>query len=369
MNPPVDAPASSARTPRGVDGEPVEGGRQLLAAAGHEAGRVARHHDGLVGARRGGRPWSPARPTTVTRPASMAARAGWRLDARPRRTSSASRRRRTGGVAGSRVSRTTWLGPGAFFARRAFLAGGLLRRGLLGRSPSWRGRPCFAAAFLAVAVLAAAFFAGDFLAGAFLAAAFFAAAFLAVDVVVAAVGAAARPRRLVAVVDEPRRARSGVTCATSVAATSAKRCTRRSRSSRVARSSLPSWSSISLRTASITRSLLRRLRASSSSTLSCACSAWTAPARTRSRISSSARAWVSAVKVIPASRRRVSRSFSAMSAEVTAGRGRWQRVTAVGRTPAVPRAVSAADQRRQAGRRPTSGAGLDRQVGLVRSRR
>ena len=66
----------------------------LLAAPAHEAGRRAAHDDGLAGRRPGGRPWSPARPPTVTRPASMSAWARSRLAASPRRTSSASRRRR-----------------------------------------------------------------------------------------------------------------------------------------------------------------------------------------------------------------------------------------------------------------------------------
>ena len=45
MNPPVDAPASRASRPRGVDVEPLEGGRQLLAAARHVAsGRPGEVH-------------------------------------------------------------------------------------------------------------------------------------------------------------------------------------------------------------------------------------------------------------------------------------------------------------------------------------
>ena len=101
----------------------------------------------------------------------------------------------------------------------------------------------FAADFLAVAFLAVAFFAGDFLAGAFLAVVFFAVAFLAAAFLVADVGAGATAAGASLVgdaVDDHVRARSGATCGTIVAATSAKRCTSRSRSSRVARSSLAS---------------------------------------------------------------------------------------------------------------------------------
>ncbi len=95
VNPPVEAPASRARRPRTVDREALERGGELLAPAGHEPGRVAGDLDGLVG----GRPGGPARgaglPPTSTRPAAMASTAWRRLPSSPRRTSSASSRRRT----------------------------------------------------------------------------------------------------------------------------------------------------------------------------------------------------------------------------------------------------------------------------------
>ena len=99
----------------------------------------------------------------------------------------------------------------------------------------------------------------------------------------------------------------------------------------MARSSLPSWSSISLRTASITRSLLRRLRASSSSTLVL-------------RLLGLDRAGSHQVAdqlLGPGLRERgeghpgveEAREQIVLGhvAEVTAGRGQWQRVSVVGR--------------------------------------
>jgi hypothetical protein len=121
---------------------------------------------------------------------------------------------------------------------------------------------------------------------------------------------------------------SGIIWRKAVAATSAKRVTRRSMSSRVARSRPAICWSISVFTASIQRSLFRRLRSTSSSIVACACSACTSPCFTRSRMSASARAWVMAENVMPASSSRRRRSSSAMEAEVTTECPHWQRAIA-----------------------------------------
>ena len=140
---PAGRGAGVERAPPGdVDVEAVEGGGELLAAPADVAGAGADDGDGVARADHVRAGLVAGAPSTVTRPASMAARASSRCGTRPRRTSSASRRRR---------------GRGRQLPAAAFLA----------------------AAFLAGAFLAAAFFlAGAFLAAAFLAGAFFAAAFL-----------------------------------------------------------------------------------------------------------------------------------------------------------------------------------------------
>ena len=75
VNPPVDAPASRARRPRTSTAKRVERGGQLLAAAGHEAGRVAGELDRLArahqpgrGLARGSRRRGPARPRSPPPP-------------------------------------------------------------------------------------------------------------------------------------------------------------------------------------------------------------------------------------------------------------------------------------------------------------
>ena len=99
VNPPVDAPASSTRRPLDVDAERLEAGIELLATAADEP-RPVRPASSI------GSPASTRRdafvagaPSTVTRPASISARARSRLGTRPLRTSSASSRRRGVGQA------------------------------------------------------------------------------------------------------------------------------------------------------------------------------------------------------------------------------------------------------------------------------
>ena len=128
-------------------------GVELLPAAPHEARRRPQELDGSPGATR----WEglPAiAPQTVTRWSAMAACATARLGARPRRTSSGSRRRRA------------VTGPLGAQRRRepASCVQPLLRRvpGVPGASQR-RGQRVLA--FLAVAFLAAVFLAVDFLAG------------------------------------------------------------------------------------------------------------------------------------------------------------------------------------------------------------
>ena len=74
--------------------EALDRALELGAGPAHEPGRRAMDHDRLAGVRPAGRPSSAGAPPTVTRPAAMSAWARSRLGASPRRTSSASRRRR-----------------------------------------------------------------------------------------------------------------------------------------------------------------------------------------------------------------------------------------------------------------------------------
>src|SRR5690606_21134608 len=197
----------------------------------------------------------------------------------------------------------------------------------LDRAAAFRVEVFFAAAFfLAGAFFAGAFSAGAFSAGAFLVVAFALDAFRAVLLAVAVFAAAVVAGAFVpaAGASASGSAPRPVAWPTNERAVSTTRCTMRSMSSRVARSRREICWSISDRTVSMSRSRLWRLRSSSSSTAVWACSDCTAPARTRSRTTSSARCRVSAVNVIPASRSRLSRSFSAIPPEVTAGRARWQ---------------------------------------------
>ena len=125
VNPPVDAPTSTARAPVDVDAERVERARELGAAARHErVGPSARAATTIGSA---ASTWRAAVvagvPLTETRPAAIASTARARLGASPRRTSSTSRRRRT-------AQRARWAAGPAFFAV------GLLRRGLLAPPPS-----------------------------------------------------------------------------------------------------------------------------------------------------------------------------------------------------------------------------------------
>src|SRR5262245_5700977 len=213
----------------------------------------------------------------------MASRACARLVASRRRTSSASSLRRTGGVA---------VAPAAQRVERALVAFDAL--------DDLDDLVALRAVFLAPLLLAPLVLALLFVAPAFLA-----VAFLAVE---------ARPPDFLATL-VALRADAFLVVALRVpraAETSAIRRSRRSTSLLVARPRLAICWRISARTASMRRSLLRRLRSTSSSMTDCACSAWTSPARTRSRMRSSARACVIAVKVMPASSKRFSRSFSAM---------------------------------------------------------
>ena len=226
---------------------------------------------------------------------------------RPRRTTSRSSRRR---------------------ARRR--RGGLLRRGagLLGRGlASWPGPACWRPSswpapswpppsFLAGAFLAAAFLAvvAAFLVVAFLArvAAAFWPATLRVAVSLASFTCRVRAAFLaawdrasafsarVSAALRPATLRTAV--AVSMPVTDSIRFSRRLSSAWPTRPMALTWFSTSLRTSSTTRSVLARLRSSSSLTRSWACSVWTSPALTRSLTMDSALAWVRAVKAIPASR-------------------------------------------------------------------
>ncbi len=95
MNPPVEAPASSATLPRDVERERREGPGQLHPAPGHVLRTVGDHRDRGPGVdparRRRGREPAHTDPTV----ADHAAAAAVRDSASPRRTSSTSRRRLT----------------------------------------------------------------------------------------------------------------------------------------------------------------------------------------------------------------------------------------------------------------------------------
>ena len=142
MKPPVEAPASRQRRPATTQARRLEGVQrpgQLVAAAGDVVGTVG------VGARpRSRRRWSPRwpawsrpRPTPCTRPAATSSAACSRDRARPRRTSSASRRSRRGGTAVSRrvVERRPQLGCACSRARRSPVVGRLERRDVLRQRP------------------------------------------------------------------------------------------------------------------------------------------------------------------------------------------------------------------------------------------
>ena len=214
MKPPVEAPTSSARAPVGSSPNRSSAASSLSPPRDTNRGRSSTSTASCGATRRDG--FSAGAPSTVTRPASTASRALARLVASPRRTSSASSRRRTGGVGAPAPSRRTpaRLRAGAFLAA-GFLAAGLLvavsrrllgRASLLGRAvPSWPqprllGRPASSwrspvflagAAFLAVpAFLAVRGLLGGarrLLGG---------AAFLAVPVFLAAGAFVGRARRL-----------------------------------------------------------------------------------------------------------------------------------------------------------------------------
>ncbi len=98
MKPPVAGAGVEGADALDGDGEAVERGVELLAAPADEAGPGPVTSTGSWGATMRAALVAGA-PATVTRPASMAARACWRLAARPRRTSSASSRRRVVAVA------------------------------------------------------------------------------------------------------------------------------------------------------------------------------------------------------------------------------------------------------------------------------
>ena len=141
MNPPVDAPTSTARRPAHVDRERVERGRELVAAARHERVAVARRATTIgFAARRPGGPAvvagappteHPARVDRLDRPRPARHEpAPHELDVeapphqRPSAPPSARRLR------GARPSSPSWRG---FLAAAFFLAGPALLR--LARSP------------------------------------------------------------------------------------------------------------------------------------------------------------------------------------------------------------------------------------------
>ena len=157
VKPPVDAPTSSTRSPR------TSIPNRSRAASSFSPPRPTNRGGGPetvtaspAATSRAG--FSATAPFTSTRMAATACWASARLGTSPRRTSSASRRRRAGTQAG---------GDAAFFLVVAFFAGAFFAGAF------------FAGAFLAVAFFAGAFFAVAFLAGAFLAVAFLAVAFFA----------------------------------------------------------------------------------------------------------------------------------------------------------------------------------------------
>ena len=166
MNPPVDAPASSARRPSASTANRVEGGVELLSAPADERRRRAQHDDGLVGrtSRAGLSAWAPRH--------EHPAGADRRLGLVPVGDQAAADQLGVEPPAGPGAQ---LLDPGVSGASwRGVSAGGLLGRGgLLGAAFFGRGRLWAAAllggafaAFLGGPVLAAFFGRGAFSAGA-----------------------------------------------------------------------------------------------------------------------------------------------------------------------------------------------------------
>ena len=96
MNPPVDAPASSTRRPRTSIAHASSAASSFSPPRDTNRAGVAGDHDRLGRARPGATRRVAGAPPTVTSPASITSTARARLGTNPRRTSSASSRRRNG---------------------------------------------------------------------------------------------------------------------------------------------------------------------------------------------------------------------------------------------------------------------------------
>ena len=154
VNPPVDAPASSTTSPVTSMANVLEGGVELVAPAADEARRRSLDDQRVAGGDEARRLVGD-RAVDEHRARRRSPRGVGRLTTRPRRTSSASSRRRAGtqpaGGVGAVVAAAFLAGAfragafraGAFFGRRLLgrrlLRRGLLRRSLLGRRLLRRG--------------------------------------------------------------------------------------------------------------------------------------------------------------------------------------------------------------------------------------